>query len=754
MKRFWPVLFLFLLPVIPLWRCVFLGEAIGPFDQIRQMAPWNGPAPTQPWDVLQADGVLQFYPWREMVLKSWASGHVPLWNPYELAGTPLLANSQSAALYPPHIVLGVLHVPTAPAMTILAWLHLFWAGLGTYLLARRLGASKEGALVAGASFELSAFLLTWTGLPSVITTVSWIPWVLAGALTLFESATLKRAVLLSAAIGMMILSGHLQFVAYGFMALVLLAIGTAGAAKRAKPLLPISLAMIAGVMLAAPQLLPVLQYGQFSHRRGTATEDGYTAYTAGAIKPFELGNLFTPYALGSPREPVDIGGQKISAYWPAVAKQGANLAESAVTIGPFVLGLLFLVPWRDRRLWPIAGIGLLALLLALGTILNKPLYFLIPGWSSTGSPGRIIALFVLACCVLAGVAFGNKSSEKDNTRAIALVVLVAVLGVLLNLLGGAGASSAPEQLREAVEAIRSSSSSSGQLMIAVAVAAGALVLLMRPSLAKYRPLLVAVPVVLALPFAATIIMTGKPLEPIAAIDSNSRVAILNEPWDLLTAAPATLPPNLPSLSGIHEIGGYDSLLHRDTKSLLDGINGKDAAPPANGNMMFVKPGFDVEKAKEAGVTDVWSRRERPELGQPTSTDGMYRYTLPGSTGRLAFSGTSAKILVDSGSTIRIETEGAGILTFRDRYMPGWTVSVDGRPMSLGSADSEKTSAGSAVWKQIGLPEGSHKVAFDYSPPGMSLGFLFALAALLVMGGAFIAQRRADQKQGQAETPNA
>ena len=57
MKRYWPLLFLPLIAIIPLWRCVFLGEAIGPFDQIRQMAPWNGPKPAQPWDVLQADGV-------------------------------------------------------------------------------------------------------------------------------------------------------------------------------------------------------------------------------------------------------------------------------------------------------------------------------------------------------------------------------------------------------------------------------------------------------------------------------------------------------------------------------------------------------------------------------------------------------------------------------------------------------------------------------------------------------------------------
>jgi hypothetical protein len=165
---------------------VLLGKALGPFDQIRAMAPWNGPAPEQPWDVLQADGVLQFYPWRDLVLQAWGSGTMPFWNPYELAGYPLLANSQSAALYPPHILFGILHVPTPVAITLLAWFHLAWAGLGAYFLARKIGASQTGGLVAGLSFSLSPFMVAWTGLPSVPSTVSWIPWIVGLTISLFR----------------------------------------------------------------------------------------------------------------------------------------------------------------------------------------------------------------------------------------------------------------------------------------------------------------------------------------------------------------------------------------------------------------------------------------------------------------------------------------------------------------------------------------------------------------------------------------
>ncbi len=256
LRRFWPLLFLLLVVVVSLYRVVFLGETIGAFDQIRQMAPWNGPPPSQPWDVLQADGVLQFYPWRDLVLDAWGKGQLPLWNPYELAGTPLLANSQSAGFYPPHIVLGLLHVPTPTAINLLAFFHLFWAGLGVYRLVRELGGTEIGGAVAGASFASSAFMLAWAPLASVISTVAWVPWTLASvfgvfrnhpsaqmwdraggiagtwheaptheeaeralseARTRYEAEDRRRYLLsvtsLAASVGMMLLAGHLQFAA-------------------------------------------------------------------------------------------------------------------------------------------------------------------------------------------------------------------------------------------------------------------------------------------------------------------------------------------------------------------------------------------------------------------------------------------------------------------------------------------------------------------------------------------------------------
>ncbi|MFI5387001.1 MAG: hypothetical protein ACHQ50_12880 [Fimbriimonadales bacterium] len=810
-RRLWPVLFLALLPVIPLWRCVFLGEAIGPFDQIRQMAPWNGPQPSQPWDVLQADAVLQFYPWRDMVFKAWGHGQLPLWNPYELAGTPLLANSQSAGFYPPHVLVGLLHLPTAPAMTLLAWFHLFWAGLGTYLLARRFGASKEGAAIAGASFELSAFMLAWTGLPSVISTVAWIPWLLVGIKGIFELhplralplatdaagttewpdtgevektademaarsrmawATYMRTVLLTAfAAGMMLLAGHLQFAAYGLMSGALLAAWLAAEGwiecrREVQGLKVIKLradtheqlgetegrippafkywwrslatcvfALALGGALAAPQLLPVLNYAQHSPRRGAATESGYGDYAASAIQPIELLSIGYPKLAGDPGAWIpDIDSStRLSAYWPQYVKRGANFAESAVSIGPVVLLLLCVLAWR-RSLWrqagPLALVGLAGILLAMGTLLTRVTYFAIPGWSSTGSPGRAIVLFILAACVMGGLAVAEPPGADGNSKLRRLVpvgvfLFISLLGV--TIVNGAlstlwspvmNQSMGPliqlavrDPLKIAMVFALLTAAAGGWWLIKGGRAVWAII-----GLAALSPILVD-----------GVLRFGDPSGLQAVSAGDKRVAIVNSNWGLVVSAPALLPPNTGSLSGIHELAGYDSLLDRDTKSLLDDINGKNSAPPANGNMMFIKPGADPAKLAAAGVTELWT-----VTGGPSLEDWMYLSARGGDIAKTPIDGPGrastpqgkAEIVEETFSKLVVRANGPGRLVVRDRNMAGWLAKVDGWHVAL---------LGS-LWREVDLPAGEHTVEFNYVPPGMMTGIYLGFPAWVLLVG--------------------
>ena len=728
---------------LPLWQAL-LGGVIGPFDQVRHMAPWNGPPASRPWDVLQADSVLQFYPWRDMVFDAWGKGQIPAWNPYELAGTPLLANSQSGGFYPLHILAGVLHLATGWAITLLAWFHLFWAGFGTYFLARKVGAIRTGAALAGVAFQLSPFLLAWAALASVPTTVAWIPWILALTVDLYAPGTgrakRRKAAALAVCVAMMLLAGHLQFCSYGIMGAVLAAVWMAiaswvkaarGGCTDDKPAwLPagkatilVMLACLLGAMLAGPQLLPVLIYGRTSHRSNTPSEQGYAAYVGGAIPAIALQSLALPTALGNPTKSIPIMSAA-NGYWPAWIHPGLNFAETALGLGPVVFLLLFFLRRPRGGSAAVAFMGVAALLLALGTPLNRLLYFGVPGWSATGSPGRAVVLFVLACCALAGIALGQAISEPKR-RFCTSTSLLAVLGLWLALLPWF-VPEAPERLTPLVQTLIQGEIPVFILILLVAV----LCLIAARLVPRYRFIapLAAAAVALA-GYGWNLIPTSE--SPLSAVrgSATERYVFFNTQWNILVPPPAEMPPNTPSLSRLHELGGYDSLLNKDTVDMLKEAVGRDPAPPENGNMMLIEPNpagnartAELGRLAQAGVSVVWFKRPIPELGRPYSSEGgVYRYKLPG-PGRAYTRLGPAQITDEGYDGLSVRAGGPARLTVKDRMMPGWSAKVDGRPAALASG----------LWRTVDLPSGNHMVVFRYSPPGMRNGILLAILSGLTL----------------------
>src|SRR5262249_40640464 len=87
-----------------------------------------------------------FYPFHTLAARAVRDGSLPLWNPYLLAGTPFLANAQSALFYPPNYLYYILPVPIA--WTIGFFLRPMLAGLFTVLLVRRIGGTNTGAIAS------------------------------------------------------------------------------------------------------------------------------------------------------------------------------------------------------------------------------------------------------------------------------------------------------------------------------------------------------------------------------------------------------------------------------------------------------------------------------------------------------------------------------------------------------------------------------------------------------------------------------
>ncbi|HLF66373.1 MAG TPA: hypothetical protein VI522_02025, partial [Gammaproteobacteria bacterium] len=102
-------------------------------------------------------------------------GQLPLWNPYYVGGTVMLANPQSRVLSPSFLLI-LLFGPVA-GLKVDIWLHLFIGLPGTYLLARHYQLGRAAALVSAFVFNLSSiYALNLTVGMTWFMSVMYLPW--------------------------------------------------------------------------------------------------------------------------------------------------------------------------------------------------------------------------------------------------------------------------------------------------------------------------------------------------------------------------------------------------------------------------------------------------------------------------------------------------------------------------------------------------------------------------------------------------
>ncbi len=684
------------IPVFILWRAIFLGETIGAFGLAQQFGVPGVSGRAWPVDLLQLDGVLQFYPWRDAVLSSWRVGTMPLWNPYVLFGTPLLANSQSGGLYPPHVLLGLLQVPTGLAITLLAWFHLSILGGGCYALARELGAIRTAAMLAALSVVGSTFMIAWLPLASVVSTLAWLPWVLFGLRR--QRATPWAAL----AVGMMLLGGHLQFAAFGLMASVVWLCF----ADRTR-WLPGLGALALGAVMASGQLMAVLDYSQFSHRRNAPSEEGFAAYSRSALAAQDLALLVIPFALGDPTARVSQEERfSASEFWPAHPlnqRPSANFAEQALTLGPLAWFGLFFVAWRrDRAAWALGAVALLGALVAFGSPLCRFLYFAVPGWSGTGSPGRAVVLVVLALAVASALGWHRVLTERAASRRRWTLYWVG-------LLFGAVATVSSQMVQRSesaapLEPLVAQGLITGLTQFVIGALIVAALLFIQLTKAAWTA-----PAGFLAGIACMVSMGATNLVPTGRVEvvpqpSSERVAVAAP--EVLPGAYRQNPPNWNMVLRQPRVDGYDSLIHRDTVALLKRLNSdRDPAVLVNGNMMAP----DLTTAPRGVGVSALVGPDGTEIEQTGER-------------RASLNGVGVAITNETPMSISVEIDGPGDLIVHDRAMPGWRATLNGQPLPLIPGEFLKVRA----------PQ-SGRVEFVYWPYRVHPWIPFALALLAVAG---------------------
>lgn len=362
--------------------------------------------------------VTQFVPWWTQALEMLKAGELPLWNPNNGMGAPLLANYQSALLYPP--VWGIFVLAYIFGNAYLAWgqavlimLHLIWAGLGMARLIRHIGWRKQSQLIAGLAFGMSGYLVARSHFLSINFAIAWLPWVLLATRQLVYTKVPTRGVVkLSIILGFQLLAGHAQSTWYTLLLTIAWFIywswekgGWYLLLQRGKHFV---LGVIGAVGIAAVQLLPTAEYLMQSQRSLAVDFDIAMVYS---FWPWRLLTLFAPNLFGSPATG-DYWGY--GAYW-----------EDAIYIGvlPLFLAILAIFSRRkskqDKRLVRfILLVMILSFLFAFGenTIVFPWLYHNIPTFDMFQAPTRYSIWAVFGLSLLAGM--GAKYWRRPTGRGL------------------------------------------------------------------------------------------------------------------------------------------------------------------------------------------------------------------------------------------------------------------------------------------------------------------------------------------------
>ena len=247
---------------------IFRSEILSPADLLLKSEPWRQSAPPdfEPANALLSDYVFQMRPWRSLAISSLKDGQIPLWDPYNYAGAPFLANGQSAVLFPLNLLFLIL--PDAVGTLLGAMARLFIAGLSAYLFARVIGLRVLGASIAGLGFSFSGFQIVWLLYP-VVNVAIWLPALFLGTEAIARRPTAPRMVALAAVVCIQFLGGHPETSLHMLSAISFYACWRAAMAfKRERNWYRVvhRLAIFAGALLlgtagAAVQLMPLAARG-------------------------------------------------------------------------------------------------------------------------------------------------------------------------------------------------------------------------------------------------------------------------------------------------------------------------------------------------------------------------------------------------------------------------------------------------------------------------------------------------------------
>lgn len=722
-KNEWYWILLLLTGIISLFffQTIFLGKVPFPGDiLVSDFQPWRSTSYLGygvggiPNKAQYPDVIRQIYPWKTLVVESLKQGKLPLWNPYNFSGAPLLGNFQSAALYPLNVF--YLFFSQIDAWTILVILQPLLSILFTYLYSRTIGLQRLASWLTAISYGLSGFMAVWLEYNTVGHVIAWLPLILLSIEHLQKKSNPLWLGALTAAHAASLLAGHPQVYAYtGVFSLIYAAF------RVPKKILPRIIGFTAlGIGLAGVQIIPGIELIANAAR---SPHDPTNLFTKILIQPMQLLSLPFPNFFGNPAT---------RTYWPLDTFVG-----KVTSIGLIPLFFVFSAFRRkdDLTRWFI-GATTVILLLITANPLTYILYRLPIPLISSSSPTLMTFLFSFSLAVVCGLGLDYWLQDKHSTkkllrRTIEMVVLFGLLFVVTKFV-------IPEHAPIAIRAL---------LYGAIITAATLILFWVAITRSSVRAPAISILIVIHVLDLFIFFNRFNPFVPRALVfPQHTILSFLKEKspdryWGYGTANVAA---NFSSQYHMFSPEGYDPLYpasygrflysYRDGKPItsFDNATRSDAAIRST----FGDKGLsDTDKQRVLNTLSVRYILDRTEnaanaqIYPPAIYKKIYEfedwsvYENMQSSPRAYLSGGEAIITSYAPEKISIRTKSSrsGTLILSDAYYPGWLATLDSKTIPI-----IPTEQGT---RTLDIPAGNHTVIFTYAPKSVTYGILLSMISV-------------------------
>jgi hypothetical protein len=308
-----------------------------PLDTLALPRVYQPAGAQTPHDIIPVDLVEQWEPARQFAISEFHAGRLPMWNPNQFAGSPVVWPKFSPFL---------LFECLTKSPVILAWAQLLAAivgGLGIYFFLRRaVRVNFWAATIAAWCYPLTGFFIFWQGFPTEYP-VYFLPWLLLAVDKTICRRNSFAPIGLAIVTGLILVSGALDVGGQVLLAGGLYAIWRIGdesgiafqLKKISRAITMLAAGFLCGFLLAAPYLLPLLEYAHTGARMERRS--------AGAEERPPQGLMALPAAILP-----DIYGSTQSS---SVRLDGGNQKESSAVDYAGIVATLLIAPlaWCSRR---------------------------------------------------------------------------------------------------------------------------------------------------------------------------------------------------------------------------------------------------------------------------------------------------------------------------------------------------------------------------------------------------------------------